>query len=152
MQIESMAGVLLYISAGVPATYDAAGYAAVSGYALVGEITDVGSHGKTHAEIKVNTLGGAGTQKLKGSFDLGTKSLKIAVDNDDLGQQMLYTMLASYANAAFKQVYQNGDIDYFSAKVISIAGEGSTPDAVRSINVGLAIDAPKGSGIVRVLA
>ena len=152
MQIESMAGVLLYISAGVPVTYDAAGYAAVSGYVSIGEIVDVGNQGATHAETKVNTIAGAGTRKIKGSFDLGTKSLKIAVDNDDLGQQMLYTMLASYANAAFKQVYQNGDIDYFSAKVMSIVSEGSTPDAVRSINVGLAIDAPKGSGIIHVLA
>lgn len=150
MQIESMAGVLLYISAAAPATYDATGYAAVA-YTAIGEITDVGNHGKTHAEIKVNTLGSAGTQKLKGSFDLGTKSLKIAVDNDDLGQQMLFTALASYANATFKQVYQNGDIDYFSAKVISIANEGSTPDSVRSINVGLAIDSPKGSAIIHVL-
>lgn len=151
MTIETMAGTTLAISAGVPATYNEAGYEALT-YTEIGEITDVGTHGKTHAETKVNTLGSAGVQKIKGSFDLGNKSVKLAVSSDDSGQVLVMTALDSYANYAFKQVYQNGDIDYFSAKVMSAVTEGGTPDVVRGLTVGLSVDAPEGSGIIHVLA
>lgn len=150
MTTETMAGTRLAISAGVPATYDATGYSALT-YSSIGEITDIGTHGKTHAEIKLNTLGSAGVQKFKGSYDLGNKSVKLAVSTADAGQVILYTALGSYANFAFKQTYQNGDVEYFSAKVMSIVNEGTTTDSMRALAVGIAIDSPSGSGIIRVL-
>lgn len=150
MTVETIAGTRLAISAGTPATYDATGYAALT-YTSIGEITDVGTHGKTYAEVKLNTLGSAGVQKFKGSYDLGNKPVKLAVSSADAGQVILYAALAAYSNYAFKQTYQNGDVEYFSAKVMSIVNEGTTSDSVRALAVGLGIDTPMGSGIVRVL-
>lgn len=53
---QSVAGSTLKISAALPATYDAAGFTALS-YTAVSEITDMGSLGKDFSLISHNPVG-----------------------------------------------------------------------------------------------
>lgn len=60
-----------------------------------------------------------GTQKFKGSFNEGQKTLQLALDEDDAGQILLKAALNSDDDYSFQVEYQGGGIDYFQAKVVS---------------------------------
>jgi hypothetical protein len=151
MAIGTSAGTIIAISAGVPATFDVAGYAALS-YTTIASIEDAGEHGRVYAEITFNPLDTRGTQKFKGSFNEGNKTLTLAYDSDDAGMVLLKTALASDNDYAFKVTYPNGDIDYFQAKVMSLVKQVTTVDTVRMATVELAIvSSATGVGIVEYL-
>ncbi len=152
--VETVAGTKLYISATQPATYDGAGYAG-SGMnfelGLIGEITDGGEHGREYALVTHNPIASRGTQKFKGSFNEGSKTLQLGLDNDDIGQVKLIAALASDADFSFKVLYQGGDIDYFQAKVMSFRKAATSVDTIRSASVTLEITTNSaGVGIVSV--
>lgn len=152
MSVGTTAGTKLGISAGVPATYDVAGYVALT-YTNVGNIEDAGEHGRVYAEVTFNPIAERGTQKFKGSFNEGNKTLSIGYDSDDAGMILLKTALNSDANYAFEVEYPNGDIDYFQAKVMSLVKQASTVDTIRMVSVELSITtSPSGVGIVESLA
>lgn len=151
--VETVAGSNISISASPPATFDKAGYEAVSNWAKIGEITDGGSHGRTYAEVLHNPIDTRGTQKFKGSFNEGTKTLQLGVDYGDPGQVLLKQALNSDADFSFKVEYQGGDIDYFQAKVLSFEIATAGVDSIRSATVQLSLTTNKaGVGIVEVEA
>lgn len=151
--VETVAGTQISISAATPATFNEAGYTAVTGWGLIGEITDGGNHGRTYNEVTHTPLGSRGTQKFKGSSNEGTKTLQMAVDTADPGQIILKQALDSDADFSFKVEYQGGDIDYFQAKVLSFQVATAGVDTIRSATVQLSITTAKdGTGIVEVPA
>lgn len=106
------AGSAIYISAGVPATIDAAGFGALS-YTKIGDVSDLGAVGPkvgnvTHVPVDQST-----TFKFKTIVDNGSMALKGARVTTDAGQTILIAAVASYAAYAFKVVLQNGAIIYF---------------------------------------
>lgn len=152
MSVGTTAGTKLGISAGVPATYDVAGYVALN-YTNVGNIEDAGEHGRVYAEVTFNPIAERGTQKFKGSFNEGNKTLSIGYDSDDAGMILLKTALNSDNDYAFEVEYPNGDIDYFQAKVMSLVKQASTVDTIRMVSVELSITTSStGVGIVESLA
>ena len=71
--VVTNAGTTLAISAALPATYDAAGYAATGmTYTAVGEVEDHGSHGVTAAISKFTPVDTSVVTKLKGSKVYGS--------------------------------------------------------------------------------
>lgn len=146
--VETVAGTKVYISAATPATFDAAGYAALS-WSKIGEITDGGEHGRTYAEVTHMPIGTRGTQKFKGSFNEGTKTLQMAVNRVDPGQVVADAALKSDNDYSFKVEYQGGDIDYFQAKVMSFVKATAGVDTIRSatMNVSLTTNSA-GVGII----
>lgn len=151
--VETVAGTEISISANTPATFDAAGYAAVAAWAKIGEITDGGSHGRTYAPVNHQPIDNRGTQKFKGSFNEGQKTLQLAIDNKDPGQILLSEALNSDEDYSFKVEYQGGDIDYFQAKVMSFEKATAGVDSMRSATVQLELTTSKsGVGIVEVPA
>ncbi|MCD2168069.1 phage tail tube protein [Comamonas koreensis] len=151
--VETVAGTKISISANPPATFDAAGYAAVAAWARIGEITDGGSHGRTYAVVTHQPIDNRGTQKFKGSFNEGQKTLQLAIDNKDPGQIVLTEALNEDEDYSFKVEYQGGDIDYFQAKVISFEKATAGVDSMRSATVQLELTTSKsGVGIVEVPA
>jgi len=148
----TVAGTIIHISAAQPATYDAAGYTALS-WTKIGEITDGGSHGKTYAEVTHTPIDNRAVQKYKGSYNNGTKTIVMAVDSADAGQILLHTALQSDADYSFKVLYQNGDADYFQAKVMSFAKATAGVDTMRTATTNLSISSTKtGIGIIEVPA
>jgi hypothetical protein len=130
MTSTTAAGTALAITAGVPATLDAAGYAALT-YTEVGGIDKIGAIGATTAKVEFQPLNGA-KEKHKGSTDYGSLAPTMAYDKADAGQTLLRTASDPSNNAlyAFKATYPNGDVRYFRSRVF---GYPETIDGADSI-------------------
>lgn len=152
MTAQTVAGTTFGICAALPATYNEAGYAALN-FTKIGEITDGGSHGRTYAVVNHNPIDTRGTQKFKGSFNEGQKTIQLAVDPEDEGQLLVKTALDDDADYAFCVTYQDGSKDYFLAKVTSWSKSTTTVDTMYTASVGLELTTAKdGTGIIEVPA
>lgn len=154
MGVRTAAGTVIYISATTPGTFDSSGYQASDmNWAAIGEITDAGTHGRKYAEVTHKPLGSRGTQKFKGSFDEGQKTIQMGLDNDDAGQIIAKAASVSDNDYSFKVAYPGGDIDYFQAKVMSFEKQASNVDSIVSATMQLSLTSSSaGIGIVEVLA
>ncbi len=136
------------ISIGVaPATYDPAGFAAVS-YDVIGEITDAGEYGKVYNLVTHNPLADRKTVKKKGSYNNGSVTLQIAQDEDDAGQQAALAASDSDDSFSIRVVKQNGAIDYFTSQVMSFTDAIGGVDSIEGGSIQLEID----NDIVKVAA
>ena len=152
MSVQTVAGAVLSISAGTPATFDSTGYAALTA-TPIGQITDAGQHGRVYNVVTHNPIGSRGTQKFKGSFNEGQKVLTIGIDDDDAGQTLAIAALNSDADYSFKVLYQDGAIDYFQAKVVGFQKSMTGVDTMLSASLTLEITtSASGVGIVHVEA
>ena len=134
---QSSAGTVLSISAAAPATYDAAGFAAVS-YTAVAEVTDMGSFGKVFSLIAHNPVGDRKKYKLKGDYDNGKLALKLAkttLANADAGQTMLLAASNSDADYTFSFRFQDGSHAYMTGKVMSFTTMISTVNTILGADV-----------------
>lgn len=123
-----------------PATYDAAGFSAVT-YNSLGEITDMGEYGKKYKLVTHNPIGTRNTVKRRGSYDNGTMTLKTAWYKTDAGQNFIQnTALASDASIAVKITLQNGTINYFTAQVLSYTKMIGNVDTITGSNIQLELD------------
>ena len=152
MTIQSAAGTTLGISASAPATFNAAGYNALT-FTNIGEITDLGEFGREYNLITHNPIDTRATKKLKGSYNEGQASLTVALDTDDAGQTLCKTASQSDADYYFKVVMQNGDKYFYPAKVMSFKRGVGSVDNVVSATINLEItSATGGVGVVEDLA
>jgi hypothetical protein len=152
MGVGTVAGTAIGISAVLPATYNIAGYAALT-YTNIGNIEDGGEHGREYAEVTFNPIDTRATRKYKGSFNEGNKTLSIGYDSDDAGMILLKTALNDDNDYAFEVAYPNGDIDYFIAKVMTLTKATGGVDTIRMASVTLGITTSEtGIGIVEKLA
>lgn len=151
-KVETVAGTIISVVAGNPATYTAAGYAALI-WVPIGEITDGGEHGREYALVTHQPIASRGVQKFKGSFNEGSKTLQLGLDNDDAGQLIMKAAVSSDADYSFKVAYQGGDIDYFQAKVMTFKKATGGVDSIRSATTTLEITTNSaGIGIIDVTA
>jgi len=136
---QTMAGTKLSLTATAPATYDLTGFAALSDWTEVGEITNLSGHGDTYTEVTHLPLSSRRVQKIKGSVDAGSETYTLADDIDDAGQLVLRAALASDDDYYFMEEWQDGTIEYYAAKVMSFAGTGGDANTVRgrTITVGI---------------
>ena len=117
----STAGTTISVSATLPTTYDdsaTTGFPSLT-YSATGEVTDIGEYGKEYNLISHNPIGDRNTYKFKGNYNNGSLSLQMASVPADVGQAILLTALNSDASISVKITHQNGDVDYFSGKVMS---------------------------------
>lgn len=105
-------GTTIGISAGAPATFDAAGYAALT-FTTVGGVEKIGTFGASVQKIEFQPLAGA-KQKHKGPADYGTLSPSMAYDPTDAGQTLLRTACAPGNNALYsvKITLPDGGVRY----------------------------------------
>ena len=94
MAVRTSATTLLRISAGVPATFDNAGYVALT-FTTIGEITNLGDFGREFNLVTHNPIATRGTQKLKGAFNEGSLVIQLGLDTDDAGQILIKAAAAS---------------------------------------------------------
>ena len=112
------AGTKLYTSATAPATYNQAGFAALT-WTEVGEIVNLGDFGRTYNIVNHINLGSRKTVKLKGSYNEGNLDLQLARAPGNAGQALVITASTSDNSYSFKVVLQDGTIMYFSGQVAS---------------------------------
>jgi len=137
-QAFSSAGSTISISAGVPATYDAAGFGALS-YTLIKEVTDIGAAGPVTAMVTHTPTNDPFTYKIKTIVDSGSLSLKGARVTADPGQTLLINAQVSYNPYSIKIVLQNSTILYFQALVLSYVTTVGTAGVITSFDSNVAI-------------
>lgn len=136
------AGSKLYVSATLPATYDKAGFEALT-WTEIGEVTEVPSMGKVFTIVNHLPLGSRQTVKRKGSYDNGDVDIPYAFDvNNDAGQDILVTALDSDNSFAFKVGIKNPEVKcvYWTAQVTSAPITIGSTDSIVMKNSTLAID------------
>jgi hypothetical protein len=140
MSIHTAAGTKFSISASLPATNDAGGYAALT-YTEVGEVTNIADFGANSNVVNHSPLSDPIIQKYKGSADMGGGSLDFASLKTDAGQILLKTAAAynTYAPYSVKVEESDGSISYFKALFTSFVKKIGTIDNVVAASVNMAI-------------
>lgn len=139
MSFTTSAGTLLKISAGVPATFNVAGYQALA-WTTVGEITDISGFGVTWSNQTGNQLALRGTQKKKSVRDPGNLDLTLNLDTDDAGQILMKTARDS-ATAIYSAAVHapNGDVYYCQVLVNSFMAGGVSQDGKQTATSSCAV-------------
>jgi hypothetical protein len=139
MTVMTSAGSTLGISTSLPATFDAAGYNALT-YTAVGEITDLGEFGTEYNMVSFTALGNRRVRKFKGSYNNGALALQMGRDTSDAGQTALRNALASDNSYSFKVTLQNGLKLYFTGKVMSYKTNVGNVDQVTAAATSIEVD------------
>ena len=135
------AGTSISISATLPTTYDAAGFAAAPvAFVEIGEVSDLGEFGREYNVVKFNPLKSRRTIKRKGSYDDGTVQVQLARAATDAGQVILRSATNSDASHSVKIVLQDGSKFYFTAQVSSLTTNIGNVDQITSSTIKLEID------------
>jgi len=152
MAVRTTAGSTFKVSATAPATYDAAGYAALT-WTAVGEITDLGEFGREYTLVTHNPINTRITQKFKGSYNEGKMSLKLGLDTDDAGQVLMKAGSTSDAARFFEVTDQKGDKYYFPAMVMTWKVGLASVDSITAASCDLELTSSSGGvGVVESLA
>ena len=133
------AGSKLSISAAAPATYNAAGYAALI-FTEIGEISDLGEFGRQYNLVTYNVLSQRRTIKRKGSYNDGTISAQMARVPSDAGQAILVTAVNSDDSHSLKVVLQDGTVFYTTAQIMSYTTSIGNVDQITGATVNMEID------------
>lgn len=95
MTVHTSAGTTLGLSAAAPATYNKAGYEALT-YTGVGEISDLGEiPSRIYELVTWQPISERGMRKAKGGYQIGSQTITVGIDPDDAGQTLLDTATSS---------------------------------------------------------
>ena len=139
MAWQTAAGTEIAIASGTPATYDAAGFGALS-WNVIGEVTQIGEFGGEFNTVTHTPLDTRGVKKGKGSFNNGTISPTMALDSDDEGQEMLEEAYASDDLYNFRVTLQDGSGYYMRGAVMSFRKNVGGVDDVVMVTPNIEID------------
>ena len=138
--INSLAGATLSISASLPATYDAAGYAATTVvFTAVGEVENFGNHGVTATVTEFTPVDTSTVAKVKGSKNYGTMSLTIGDIPGNAGQVIMRAASESNAHYSVKITYQDTSVHYMDVLVSKYENQNGTVNDVLKIGCDMAI-------------
>lgn len=120
MTSQTAAGSTLAIGAAAPATYDAAGFAALS-LIVIGGIEKLGAFGASFAKVEFQPLNGP-KEKYKGSADYGALQPSLALDGADAGQTLLQTSADDETQKlySFLVTRQDGSKRFFQGRVFGL--------------------------------
>lgn len=150
--VSTAAGTTIGIVLAAPATFDAAGYTALT-FVPIGEITDISDFGREFELITHKPLASRGTVKKKGGFNEGSIDLKLGLNTDDAGTILAKAAALTDADYSFKVTHPTGDTYYFRALVMSFkVGTGNSSNVVSATCKLELQTSSTGIGIVEVLA
>jgi len=141
MTVETSTGVLFAISAGPPATEDAAGFGALV-YTTVGEVTDIAEIGADTSVVTHEPLATGITEKFKGFTNFGSYTITCGRDFTDAGQAVLKTGSAVGNNIkhSTQVTLQSGKLLFFTNKVFNFKTTPGSANAIVGLNVSLEIE------------
>lgn len=141
--IVSSVGTVVSVSTTAPATYDAAGFGALT-WSTCGELAELPSFGAEAALATHTPLATGIVAKRRGSLNYGSVALTMAVSDADAGQTVLQdsaeAAAGTDAQVSVKVVLVNGEIQYFTAQVMSYKVNVGNADAITMAEVTLEID------------
>ena len=134
MAIQTSAGTTLIIVSGLPATFDQAGYEALT-YATIGEITEIPAFGSVFNLVTHSPLGERRVVKRNGSVNDGNLTLNFAADASDAGQIAAKAAANSDTEVSVKITYPDGEDDYFTGLVMSFQVNAGGVDSIKSDSI-----------------
>ena len=137
-------GTILSVVAGDPATFTAADYALLA-FVEVGEVIDLPEYGPNVQVVESNPLATGITEKFKGFINFGSQSMGLEFDSEDAGQQILADGVEGATKNqqhAVKIEYQDGSIDYYSARIFSYTKAPSSANSMVGSTVQVEINTP----------
>lgn len=115
--VESLTDTVFAISAGLPATYDAAGYGATTiTYTVIGKVSNMTPYGSDRSINKFQPIAGA-VEKTKGSADYGDGDMVMGDVPADAGQVILKAADASPNHYSIKITYPDTEVHYIDVIV-----------------------------------
>jgi len=118
MALTEGIGGFLSVSAAAPATFDAAGYAALS-WTEVGEASEVPEFGAAYSAVTFTPLKTGIVNKFHGELNYGSITIPLGYDPTDAGQIILIAALASKDEISFRETRSDDTIRYIMGKVMS---------------------------------
>lgn len=137
--VASITDTTFAICASLPATYDAAGYAATGlTYTAIGKVSSFMTHGSKRPINKFQPIAGA-VEKTKGSPDYGDGDMQMGDVPADAGQVILKAAEASANHYSLKVTYSDGEIHYIDVIVASweLSGGKEGDPLIRTANIGI---------------
>lgn len=142
MSIMTSTQTILRISASTPATFDEAGYAALT-YTEVKEVTTIPAYGPTRQVVTHDPLATGVTEKYGGFINYGSVAVEGAYDSADAGQSILRTNVLSATDLISIQIeYQDGSIDYTYGKAFSSTKAPSSANSMVSTSMTIEFNKP----------
>lgn len=141
-KVFTSAGTQYAVSAAEPATYDPAGFAALT-FTDVAEVTDMGEYGPTYEVVTHNPLPTRRTVKRKGTVNDGALTMQLGRDPTDAGQQLLIDGVdGSELDTIYshKVTLQDGTVQYFTGQIYSYTTNISTINTITSASVTVELD------------
>ena len=111
----------LWVSAALPATWDKAGFEALT-YTQVGNLVGLDQIGKTYNSTNYEPMSNPEIETLPTNFTMGTPAVTYAYPREatyDDGQAVMDAAVDSQDYHAFKIKMANGTIQYFKSRVLS---------------------------------
>ena len=143
-------GTKLSVVAEDPATFDDVGYEALT-FVEVGEVIDLPEYGPNVQVVESNPLATGVTEKFKGFINYGSQSMGLEFDAEDAGQIILAAGVEGATKNqqhAVKIEYQDGSIDFYSARIFSYTKAPGSANSMVGSTVQVEINTP----ITRVAA
>lgn len=138
--VETISGATLAVSADIPPTYDASGYASTDvAWTLVGEVENYGNHGVVANITEFTPVDTAVVTKLKGSKNYGAMALTLGNLPSDDGQAILKAASESNAHYSVRITYPDTEVHYLDVIVGSFEYVDGAVNDVQKINCSLAL-------------
>ncbi|MFA5900351.1 MAG: hypothetical protein WC829_14710 [Hyphomicrobium sp.] len=137
--VASITDTTYAISAGLPATYDAAGYGATTiTYTTIGKVSQFTPYGSKRPVNKFQPIAGA-VEKTKGSPDYGDGDMQMGDIPADGGQVILKAAEASANHYSMKVTYSDGEVHYLDVIVASweLSGGKEGDPLIRTATLGI---------------
>lgn len=132
------AGTCIAFSATAPATYDGAGYAALT-WTVATELRTLGGLGGTRSITSNTNLCSQEVHKIAGAIDNGEQELQLAFDIDNGGQVILTDGFKNNTAVFARETLTSGDVMYYKGIVGASGIETTDGDEVKW-NGTLAVD------------
>lgn len=127
--VQTSAGTIVSVSAGIPATFDAAGFAAKT-YTVVGQVDNAGELGSSITPVTFTPLSTAVEDSYHGVKTLGDTTVTAALVGGDAGQLLVQAAYDDKTLVSVKYELFDGDVIYFIAIVLSRPIQVNGPDQV----------------------
>lgn len=152
MSFTTSAGTTIGLSASAPATYNQAGYEALT-FTTLGEVTDLGEiPARIYELVTHQTIAERGLRKAKGGYQLGAQTITYALDASDAGQTLVDT--AASSDTVYSVKIDHPTLPTIYARALVMGGPKSYNDvnsvATRSITLEYTIVDSTTDGIVLV--
>lgn len=112
-------GSAVAVVAAKPATTDAAGFAALSWVATLGEVLEFGELGDTSEDVSVKTLAGR-VKHMNGALDGGEIAFSFQFENADAGQVIMRTTNNTQTDVSFRITDTDGRVSYIFGRVANV--------------------------------